>query len=208
MMAFAACSLHMLAPIDVLPSALGDLPTVVDEQYKNACGPVACFVALRSLGVETSLDDVVERCKWEEGKFISLETLEAAVQSYRGIDGHLAQVSPPELCQLLGDDQTVVILVTRKRSEELNHAVCAVAVTDNDQTIRLIDYPELTQERLIAELADAWDGQALVVRRSATYRALDKVGLFFAPMVAFLIGVFWVCRRREGGTASASESGG
>lgn len=207
LLTFAACCSVVLAPVEMLPHALGDLPIVVDEYYRQACGPIACLVALRSLGVETSLDEVVQKCQWEEGKLSPLETLETAVQSYRGIDGRLAQISPQELCQLLKDDQTVVILATRKSSEELNHAVCAVAVADDGQAITLIDYPELTQERSIAEVADAWDGQALVVRTSATYRALDKFGLFFAPMVACIVGVLWLCRRRQRRTAAASPSG-
>lgn len=204
LLTFAVCSL-MLAPMAVFPHAFGDLPTVKDEHYKNACGPIACFVALRSLGSESSLSEMVKKCAWEEGKFVPLKTLEAAVQSYQGIDGQLAQLSPQELCQLLRDDQTVVILATRKNSEEVDHAVCAVIVKDNDQTIGLIDYPELTQDKTIGEVADAWDGAALVVRVSPVYRALDKFGLFFAPMVVCIIGVSWFYNRRQRKTTSTSQ---
>ncbi|MDR0603444.1 MAG: hypothetical protein LBG80_03970 [Bacteroidales bacterium] len=54
-------------------------------------------------------------------------------------------------------------MASRKNSDETDHAVCAVDVQENDQVIKLIDYPELTQHKLIAELTDAWDGVALVV---------------------------------------------
>jgi AmiR/NasT family two-component response regulator len=89
--------------------------------------------------------------------------LQNALKSYHGINCQIAKLSPKELCQLLKDDQTVVILASRKNSDETDHAVCAVDVQENDQVIKLIDYPELTQHKLIAELTDAWDGVALVV---------------------------------------------
>ncbi|MDR2439459.1 MAG: hypothetical protein LBE12_08855, partial [Planctomycetaceae bacterium] len=38
-----------------------------------------------------------------------------ALKSYHGIDCQIAKLSPKELCQLLKDDQTVVILALRRK---------------------------------------------------------------------------------------------
>ena len=147
------------------------LPTLEDEKYKTACGPIACFVALQSLGVDTTLDDTAKRCGWEQDKFLPLENLRTTLQSHRGVDCQITKLTPNELCKLLKDDQTVVILAQRKLTNEIDHAVCAVGVEENDQVIHLIDYPELHRKKLIGEVADSWDGAALIVRVSPLYRA-------------------------------------
>jgi hypothetical protein len=190
----------------MMPRALGKLPFVANAHYRTACGPIACFAALRTLGVECSLDELVTKCDWEEGKLIPLSTLEAVIQSYRGIDGQLSQLSPQELCQLLRDDHTVVILATRGDSERVDHAVCAVDATDNDQGITLIDYPEMVQEQTMTELADAWDGAALVVRISPTYRAIEKFAVLFPPLVVCAVAAFGLRRWRRRATSIATHS--
>ena len=63
----------------------GKMPTLEDEQYKTACGPIACVLALQTLGIETSLDEMAERCDWEQDEFLPLENLQKALHSYRGI---------------------------------------------------------------------------------------------------------------------------
>jgi ABC-type bacteriocin/lantibiotic exporter with double-glycine peptidase domain len=173
------------------------MPTLEDEQYKTACGPIACVVALDTLGIETTLSEMAKRCGWEQDKYLPLENLQNALKSYHGIDCQIAKLSPKELCQLLKDDQTVVILALRKNTDETDHAVCAVDVQENDQVIKLIDYPELTQRKLVAELADAWDGVALVVRITPFYRACGDFAVLFAPMVVVIIAFLWFRHRND-----------
>jgi len=179
---------------------LGKMPTLEDGQYKTACGPIACVVALKTLGVETSLDEMAKRCGWVQDEFLPLENLQKALHSYRGIDCQIVKLTPKQLVGLLKDNQTVVILATRKLTDEIDHAVCAVGVQDNDQVIHLIDYPELHQRKLIGEIADVWDGTALVVRISPFYRALGDFAVCFAPMILLIIVILWFRSRKEGKT--------
>jgi ABC-type bacteriocin/lantibiotic exporter with double-glycine peptidase domain len=196
---FFVLLLFFLLPIIVFAQRL---MTLEDEHYKTACGPIACVVALNTLGIETSLNEIAKRCSWEEDKYLPLENLKKALKSYRGIDCQIAKLSSKELCQLLKDDQTVVILALRKNTDEIDHAVCAVSVQENDQVIKLIDYPELTQRKLVAELADAWDGAALVVRITPFYRACGDFAVCFAPMVAVIMIVLWFRHRKDKKTSS------
>ncbi|MDR1962674.1 MAG: hypothetical protein LBQ50_02730 [Planctomycetaceae bacterium] len=191
---FLFLPIFFLLPIIALAQRL---PTLEDEQYKTACGPIACLVALKTLGVETSLPEIAKRCSWEQDKYLPLENLQKALKSYHGVDCQIAKLSPKELCQLLKDDQTVVILALRKNTDEIDHAVCAVDVQENDQVIKLIDYPELTQRKLVAELTDAWDGAALVVRITPFYRACGDFAVCFCPMVAVIIAVLWFRHRKD-----------
>ncbi len=182
----------------LLPSFLyAQMPTLEDEQYKTACGPIAAVVALETLGVETSLPEMAKRCEWVQDQYLPLENLCNALKSYRGIDCQMAQLSPSQLVKLLEDDQTVVILALRKLTDEIDHAVCAVSVQENGQVIHMIDYPELHQRKLMAELADSWDGAALVVRVSPFYRACGDFAVCFAPLVVFLMGFLWWRNRKE-----------
>ena len=189
-----ACAMLLALPDN--SNAQGRIPTLEDEQYKTACGPIAGLVALRTLGIETTLDEVANRCGWEQDEMLHLGNLQNALRSYYGVSCQMVQLTPKQLCDLLKDDQTVAILVTRKRSDEIDHAICAVGVQDNNQVIHLIDYPELHQRKLVGEIADVWDGVALVVRISLFYRALGDFALCFAPMVAFILAFLWFRSRK------------
>ena len=189
-------ALVMFLTLSFVTLARGKTPTLEDEHYKLACGPIAGLVALKTLGIETFLPEIAERCHWEQDKMLPLENLQNALRSYHGVSCQMVKLAPKQLCDLLKDNQTVIILATRKRTDEIDHAVCAIGVQDNDQVIHLIDYPELHQRKLIGEIADVWDGAALVVRISPFYRALGDFATCFAPMVAFIMVVLWFRNRK------------
>jgi len=189
-----AC-ITILLPLLVLP--VHGMPTLEDEHYRTACGPIAGRVALKALGVKTSLDEMAERCGWIQGDFLPLDHLQKALRSYRGIDAQIVRLTPRQLADLLADSRTVVILATRKLTDEIDHAVCAVGVRDNGQVIHLIDYPELHQLKLIGEIADVWDGIAIVVRVSPFYRALGDFAFYFAPMILLIIAILWFRARKD-----------
>lgn len=176
----------------------GGTPTLTDGEYLTACGPIACFVALESLGVKTSLSETVQRCNWKQDRLTPLESLQDGLNSYPGIRSQIAKLSPHQLCDLLHDEGTVVILATRKNTDHIDHAVCAVGTRDNNQVIHLIDYPELHRNLLLGEVVDQWDGAAIVVRFSPFYRAMNMLGLLFTPLVLAILGVLWSRRRGTG----------
>ena len=186
-------------------STLAQTATIEDEHYLTACGPIACFVALQTLGVETSLSEMVRRSNWQKGRLTPVEDLQNGLNSYRGISSQIAKLSPQQLCSLLQDDGTVVILATRKKTDDIDHAVCAVGIDENNQVIHVIDYPELHRNLLIGEVADRWDGAALVVRFSPFYRAMDKFGLVFTPLVLVVLGILWFRNRGARGANRRSN---
>jgi hypothetical protein len=171
--------------------SLGAIPTPEDLKYKDACGPIAGVIALKALGVQTSLSETVRRCHWKEGQLTPFGDLNKALNSYRGIRSQAVRLSPKQLCDLLEDDGAVVILAIRKRADHINHAVCAISTDENNQLVHLIDYPELHRNLLIGEVASQWDGDALVVRFSPFYRTMDNFGLLFTPLVVVILGIVW-----------------
>jgi hypothetical protein len=179
----------------VFQFAHAQTPIVEDIEYGTACGPIAGFVALKSLGIDSSLDEVIKRSHWVKDKFVPLEDLQAALNTYRGMDCQLGKISPQQLCELLKDDQTVVILALRKQTDQVDHAVCAVSVDDNGQIVKVFDYPELYRDMVIGDVTSRWDGHALVVRRSPVYRAVDRFAYLLAPVVAILLSAQWLRNR-------------
>ncbi len=167
------------------------LPTLEDELYKTACGPIASYVALHSLGKSVSLDDVVRRCEWVPERFTKLGEMQAALSSVAGIECMAVEISPQQLCSLLKDDNTVAILPVRKTSEKTDHAFCVVEVRDDGQMVKLIDYPELVSWKMIGELAQQWDGPALVVRTSLARRTQRRLLYFLMPIVTTVIVLLW-----------------
>src|SRR3954454_7085093 len=119
-----------------------NVPTLEDEHFKTACGPIACYVAANLLGAHVSLDDVVHDCSWSPNKTTNLEQMLNALASVKGIECTAARLTPDELSTLLKRDDTVVIIPARKDTEEIDHAYCAVRIR-SDGAVQLIDYPGL-----------------------------------------------------------------
>lgn len=158
---------------------------VVDQAFKDGCGPISCVVALRSLGVSCSLRDMCVKTNWKENQPVSFSDMEKALNSYFGIECTPAQLKPRELVNLLSDEHTVVILAVARNSQDVNHAVCANSVSAND-VVRFIDYPDLVVVKTLGDVASDWNGEALVVRVSFFYRVLHRISVYLGPCFAIL----------------------
>lgn len=145
---------------------------LIDGEYRTACGPIAVFCALTALNIDTTLHDTVVACDWSPGNFTTVAQMTAALGLHSEIRSESATLSPDDLSQLLSEAEAAAILITRKNSEDLNHAVCAVRSQDGHFFV--LDYPELTDWVPIEELAEIWDGNALIVTRDheAWYRSI------------------------------------
>ncbi|QGQ25630.1 hypothetical protein F1728_24400 [Gimesia benthica] len=141
------------------------LPTLTDNGYQTACGPIACFVAMRLMGVDCSLDTIITKCDWKEGELTTLQSMQDTFADFeKEIVSMPIRVSPQELVDYLESGNYVAVLPIRKRSGEVNHAVCAIGYEEGN--VIAVDYPELTQKYSLDKLCDIWDGPVLLVSRS------------------------------------------
>ena len=168
---------------------------VTDKIYKDACGPIACVVALRSLGVECSLSQVCHQCEWGEGRSVSFANMKQTLDSYRGVECFATRLKPRELIDLLSRRQTVVILAMSTGADEINHAVCATGVNENDE-VKFVDYPELLKVRPLGDIVPDWDGTALVVQHSPMSRTISNVVLYVLPCLSVLL-IYSAYRKRN-----------
>lgn len=149
--------------------------------YTTACGPIAVYVALSNCGVTTSLQTVISQCEWSEGELTALSKLARVLDTYSEVAVAARQVSPRELVRFVQGDGAAIIPI-RKGSEAANHVVCVVAAGSN--MVEIIDYPELRGKLTLEQLAQNWDGEALLVRRSIAQTCLRLVPVFLLPGLA------------------------
>lgn len=134
---------------------------LTDGAYCTACGPIACFAALTALGVPASLEIMVDRCHWKVGQLTTLGEMQAALESFPDVVCLATRISPEDLMTHMVEQDCVAILPIRKYSGDVDHAVTAVAVRNG--RFLIVDYPELRQAVSPMQLADVWDGEALLV---------------------------------------------
>jgi len=163
-------------------SAQGDSDGMLlsDYEFASGCGPIASFVALKSLGFSTSLDETAKMCNWKPGKRTTLAEIESGLNTFREIHVSAGHTSPERLVSALSTGKRVAILATRENSEEVNHAMCAVEVQAGK--IRFIDYPNLDRNVSVEELPAIWDGAVLIIERRVNWAA--SIGLFVLALFA------------------------
>lgn len=173
--------------VSPVSAASEDCP-VVDARYRTACGPIACYVALRQMGTEVSLSDVVSRCDWRDGEFTSLRTMFKVMNAYPGISCRAIRMSPAQLRLEMRRELSSVIVFTRRSVDEpINHATTVINQTDRGFT--LVDYPVVNRMVSDHQLAELWDGQALIVEASV-FR--DRGVVFYALSGSLIAGGFGV----------------
>lgn len=190
-----------LADDDVVSAKL---PTLTDEGAQTACGPIACFVAMRFMGVECSLDSIILKCGWEEGELTTLQRMQDTFEEYNTeIVSEPIRVSPQELVNYLESGNYVVVMPIRKKSDQVNHAVCAVGFEDGN--IIAIDYPELTQKYSLDKLSDIWDGPILLVSRSYRGWLAQNAKWLILPSLTLLF--FAMFKLRDNRITTSQQSG-
>ena len=136
-------------------------PTLIDESSSTACGPIACYVAARSLKIEVPLDEFVRLCDWSPGRRVSIRRLRDVMADTAGLDATAVRTGPFEVRDALRTRQCAIILAVRNGSESIDHAV--VAVHADEEQITIVDYPGLVSTLTLDELADRWDDAAIMV---------------------------------------------
>ncbi len=159
-----------------------------DGVYRNACGPIACYVAAREVGEHVTLAEMARACRWQEGHFTSLGTMHRALSGCRGVKSIVTWLSPAQLRDVIRTGRYAAILAIRHGSQEIDHAVCVTSA--GDEGVTLVDYPMLRQTLTWDELADDWDGHAILVSKSWFGWCRDKWVWVALPSLAsvFLIG--------------------
>jgi ABC-type bacteriocin/lantibiotic exporter with double-glycine peptidase domain len=133
-----------------------------DAEYRNACGPTACYVAARTAGCECSLDDVAVLCNWRPGRLTTLGEMVDALRRIGQLDVRAVHVTPRQLIAHVSMPGCSAVLPVRKGDQVTDHAFCVVGYQENRFVV--IDYPELVTLWTAEQLSDAWDGQALLIR--------------------------------------------
>lgn len=177
----------------------GDLE---DGTYLTACGPIACYIALKAAGIDTTLPEMVKACGWKKGELTTLDSMYRALRSKPSVACVATRVPVDRLAAMVDEGRSIAILPIRKGGEDINHAVCVARARDN--RFLVIDYPELGSWKSPAELADIWDGEVLLVSRKAPDWYARENAWWIGPSAGglgaiLLVGAARVGRRETAG---------
>jgi hypothetical protein len=170
---------------------------MVDEQYRMACGPIAVYVALRRIGHDTPLENIIKSCSWVEGQEVKFDTLVKVLNLKRGIKVRAVRLSPEQLIAWMDQGgSAAAILPVRKFANAADHALCVVGVNEN--RLRIVDYPELTYDSTAEKLSDVWSGEAILISEIPSTLE-SNLGLAIIPgLIAGLVATLFV---RSGATS-------
>jgi len=170
----------------------GTQTELVDGDFATACGPIACFVALRRIGCEANLESLAEQCGWSPGRTTSFR-LVAETLSKHGVRVRPVRISAEQLAEFLDRGDMAAILVIRNPESEIDHVACAVE--HDEQFYRIVDYPEISAWIDMTTLMNLWTGEAILVSRPQSMSPSSAVmlgtlpGLFLAFLVVLLARV-------------------
>ncbi len=165
-------------------------------------------MALRALRDDASLGEIVTRCQWREGEHTTIERMASVIADTAGVRCSPVRLSPAQLNDFLAQGERAAILLIRKFGREVDHAVCALR--SDSGFIFSVDYPQLGQWCHRDELAEVWDGEAIIVWREP--RNPPNLRWCMALLPGACLGVLasmWGCARgrRHQGPAALSPRG-
>lgn len=154
----------------------------VDES--TICGPVALYVALRTLDLSVSFQDVQHQCGWTPINGVRFGSLVEVLKNRDDVDCLAGAVSYSDLRRFVAAEGVAIIAIRRgvnnAETEVIDHVVCIVRV--DDELVGL-EYPEGHTHWSELELSKCWTGEAILIRR--------RYGTFYS-VAALVIGIICV----------------
>jgi hypothetical protein len=175
---------------------------LVDEEYKTACGPISCFVALHKLGDDTPLRTIIDESSWKKDQPVPFSALLDTLSRHSSVRARAVRLTPEELLSWMAHGDRVAILAIRKMPAQTDHALCAIGV--EGERLAVLDYPELDYTLSKGRLSDMWNGEAILVVPNETPWAVYILEATVPGVVVGLILIGFARRRK--GTALARES--
>lgn len=170
---------------------------LVDPGHRTACGPIAVYVALRSIGQAVPLERIIAECRWHVGEETRFAVLADTLRRRTGVSVRAVRLPPEQLMTWLArGGRRAAILPVRTHSGSLDHAVCAVGVQGSQ--VLISDYPIILTFITREQLSDSWSGEALLVMESSTPVVLE-IGLGVLPglILGLLAGIALAKARRS-----------
>lgn len=181
---FVFTAFTMLLAVPAIPGSTrgSDAPGGLNLDWHSACGPVAGYIALRSLGHSATLDEVARGCKWTPGNAVSLSDLSNYLNGRKEINCRGVRLTAEQLREFAASDRFVVILLIKRPTSGFDHVVCITALDGDEATV--VDYPGMCRQLRLTDILELWDGEALLVSQNIFY----EVGLpWLATLLALVV---------------------
>lgn len=147
------------------------------------CGPLSCYVALKYLGIECTLEDITESCRYDNAP-VEISAIYKTLKSYPAITCSIRDCDPQEIKKYLSIPGSVLLLVfNAKNKDDINHIVVLLS---KDKEYILVDYPNVIHNYNLANLPGTIAAKCIVARRSNG--SLDYIdGRQISVMIAGLL---------------------
>jgi len=178
-----------------------------EHSLKNACGPMAAFVACKWAGVQCTLGEVVAACEWNEGQPSEVRALLLGLKRL-AVPCSLARLNQEQLRTFLVEPNVAAILLVGRDRDRPDHLLTAIGVR-GERTL-VIDYPRGVREMLLDSRLEGWNGWSILVANPAKGQSILeaflqplrnrefrlKTCLYAASSVSIAAGLALVWRRR------------
>lgn len=156
---------------------------LLDQQFSEACAPVAVYAALRYKGIDLSLAEVAEGMEWdpEQGTRVSrmVESIKRKGLSVVGVS-----TTFEELSHHVERGRIAILLTSGGDAEETpGHAIAMVA--RNGSHLVSVEYPHMSRQWDKANLEEIWDGAALLIYSQEEF---SEIGSWWSRVVLASIG--------------------
>lgn len=186
---------------------------ITDAHYKDACGPIACYVALRAIGETPSLEQLSSMLEWQPGRKTKICQVLTLLDQWPGLRCDGLNLSIDELWDFAGTKNLVLLLPVKRNSSQVNHLVTAVSLIDD--RLAVVDYPDLKAYYSRHSLLEEWDGAALVLSRQRmlpylwlTESAQVRGLIIFCLGGMGIIATIMMCWRKLCSTRRTNDSSG
>ena len=172
---------------NTIASSYGGINPAKDNVFPiSACGPMSAYLALRAIGYECSLKELISRCEYQ-GEPVEVKKVYNALNSFEGIKCSIKTYNRDELLTQLKKDKCAAILLINRKSKVINHLT---TVCFKNNKLILLEYPfiKAIYEELITP--NIWKGDCLIVQfKSRFVPQTTYIYFFIAILCCFFLGV-------------------
>jgi hypothetical protein len=155
----------------------------------SACGPMSAYMALRAIGKDCSLDDLMLKCGYR-GEPVEVKKVYDALNSLEGIRCSIKTYSRAELMAQLKKNHCAAILLINIRSDAIDH-LSTICLRNNK--LLLLEYPFIQEinEHLITP--EFWKGDCLLVQHKSRFISRTIYMYLAAILCSFILGMLSKC---------------
>lgn len=156
-------------------------------RYNSACGPSCIYATFRSFGLDANFVEIAEKCEWcEEGR-ITVADMVRVLDERGELRVTTRRISFTELSRHLDSGGVAILVTSSDPLQGLDHVIAVVC--RERELFRVVDFPNVNSLRSEKDLAQSWQGEAILVSRSSLSQFRNEWYYYLLPIAAAIYGL-------------------